>query len=102
MQHRSIGLSLAALLLVACANSSVGDGAASTSANEPQAKARTSDIVLTGSIGLRTQSAEAAPMAVIAPPPPPPPPPPPAPGMYVSQGWSPAYHDQGRDKFTSV
>src|SRR5690348_6222989 len=101
MLHRSIGLSLAALLLVSCANSSVGDGTASTSANEPQAKTRTSDIVLTGSIGLRTQSAEAAPMTIMAPPPPPPPPPP-APGMYVPQQWSPPYHDMGRDKFTSV
>ena len=103
MQHPSIGLGLAALLLVSCAKSSVDDGTASISANAPQASAKTSDIVLTGSIGLRTQSAEAAPMSVMArPSPPPPPPPPPAPGMYVAQGWSPAYHDIGRDKFTSV
>ena len=31
----------------------------------------------------------------------PPPPPPPAPGVYAST-WTPSYHDQGRDKFTSV
>jgi Ca-activated chloride channel family protein len=34
-------------------------------------------------------------------PPPPPPPPPAAPGMYQQQ-WTPPYHDEGRDKFTTV
>jgi Ca-activated chloride channel family protein len=95
MQHRSIGLSLAALLLVSCANSD--DGTASTSAAAP-AKAKASEVVVTGSLGLRTQYAETDAMTAMAPPAPPPPP---APGMYMPN-WSPTNHDVGRDKFTSV
>ena len=99
MQHRSIGLSLAALLLVSCANSN--DGAASTSDSAAPAKVKTSEIVVTGSLGLRSQEAESLPMDAMAAASPPPPPPP-APGMYMPPNWSPPYHDVGRDKFTSV
>ncbi len=97
-RYRSIGLGLAVLSLISCAKSGVDDGTASTSDNAAPAKAKTSEVVVTGSIGLRAQVAEADAFTANAPPAPPPPPL--APGMQP--GWSPPYHDVGRDKFTSV
>ncbi len=95
-RYRSIGLGLAVLFLISCANSGVDDGTASTSDNAAPAKAKTTEAIVTGSLGVRTQVAETDSMVAMAPPPPPPP----APG--VQPGWSPPYHDVGRDKFTSV
>jgi Ca-activated chloride channel family protein len=99
-QHRSMGLALTAVLLASCARSGVDDKVASTSQSAPEAKvADTSNVVVTGSrIAAPQLRAEGMAMPVMAPPPPPPP----APGMYVPQWASPPYHDQGRDKFTSV
>ena len=99
MQRRSfgsrpIGLSLAAILLVSCAKD---DQVASTadSANEPAA----SEIVVTGSIAMRSKAER----DLYAPPPPPPAPPAMAMApMYDQKMVAPPYHDQGRDKFTSV
>ena len=100
-QHHTVGLSLAALLLVSCAKSGVDDKVAATSDSAEQAK--TESVVVTGTIIPAPALQRAAPMDMMAmgpPPPPPPPPPPAAPGMYVPQWASPPYHDQGRDKFT--
>jgi Ca-activated chloride channel homolog len=92
----SIGLGMAVLFLVSCARS--GDNkVATTSDTETEAKA--SDIAVTGSRIEAQELARSLPMGVIAPAPPPPPP---APGMYVPPWASPPYHDEGRDKFTSV
>ncbi|MBW0008086.1 MAG: VWA domain-containing protein [Sphingomonas sp.] len=103
MQRRSfgsrpIGLSLAAILLVSCAKAGVDDQVASTadSANQPSE----SEIVVTGSIAMRSKAER----DLYAPPPPPPPASPVmaiAP-MYDQKMVAPLYHDQGRDKFTSV
>jgi len=97
--NRSMGLALAALLLVSCAESNVGKKVESSSDSAPEAKA--SGLVVTGSRATSAALDAEAPMtAMIAPAPPPPPPP--APGTYVPPSWSPPYHDIGRDKFTSV
>jgi Ca-activated chloride channel family protein len=94
-QYRSVGLGMAILFLVSCAKSDVGNKVASPSDTE----AKASDAVVTGSrIAAPQIMTESLPMAMMAPPPPPPP----APGTYVPQWASPPYHDQGRDKFTSV
>ncbi len=93
-RYRSIGLGLAVLFLISCTKSGVDDGTASTSDNAAPAKAKTTEVVVTGSLGLRTQVAETDSMVAMALPPPPPP----APGMQSA--WSPPYHDVGRDKFT--
>ena len=98
--YHSLGLSLAAVLLVSCAKTGVDNKVASTSESAEDAKA-SSDLIVTGS---RTAAPSpvmerAVPMDAMAPPPPPPPPPP---GLYMPQAWSPPYHDVGRDKFTSV
>ena len=90
--HRSISLAFAVLFVVSCASPGADPTVSSTSASTTEAKS--SDLVVTG-------SRIAAPMAAMerdaeAPPPPPPP----APGM--SPQWAPPYHDEGRDKFTSV
>ncbi|HET7605605.1 MAG TPA: von Willebrand factor type A domain-containing protein, partial [Sphingomicrobium sp.] len=101
-QHRSMGLALSAVLLASCARSGVDNKVASMPEPGAQAKAAdASNVVVTGSrIAAPQLRAESiAPMAMMAPPAPPPPP---APGMYVPQWASPLYHDQGRDKFTSV
>ena len=97
--YHSLGLSLAAVLLVSCAKTGVDNKVASTSESAEDAKA-SSDLIVTGS---RTAAPSpvmerAVPMDAMAPPPPPPPPP----GLYMPQAWSPPYHDVGRDKFTSV
>ena len=96
-RNHPIGLSLAACLLVSCARSGADDKVASSAdASNPAA---TSEIVVTGSLAMRRAERDASAL------PPPPAPPPPAVGMsmYAPQmGWAPPYHDQGRDKFTSV
>jgi Ca-activated chloride channel family protein len=97
---RSIGLGVAVLFMVSCARSGVEDKVTSTPQVAAQAKASrdatASEIVVTGArLGQSDSNGAIAPFA-----PPPPPPPPPAPGTYPQ--WSPPYHDQGRDKFTSV
>jgi Ca-activated chloride channel family protein len=95
--HRRAGLALAVLFAVSCTKSGVDQKVSSTADTAAQAKA--SNIVVTG-------TRVAAPMAVMERdsegwvPPPPPPPPPAAPGLYPQ--WTPPYHDEGRDKFTSV
>jgi Ca-activated chloride channel family protein len=92
-----MGLTVAVLFMVSCAKSAVDNKVAT--APEPAAQAKSTDeLVVTGSVIARRDMAQAAPFALPAPPPPPPP----APGMYVPQWASPPYHDQGRDKFTSV
>src|SRR5206468_1386233 len=99
-----LGLGLAVLFLVSCARPAIDNKVATTSdtATEAPAAAKSSGVIVTG-------ARVAAPPAVLYEPraadmvaagPPPPPPPPPAPGMQ--SGWSPPYHDVGRDKFTSV
>jgi Ca-activated chloride channel family protein len=94
MQHRSIGLSLAALLLICCAKPGVDEKVQSTSQSEPAAP-EGSDVVVTGSrIAAPNMAMERDAFALMAPPPPP------APGTYPQ--WSPPYHDVGRDKFTHV
>ena len=96
-RNHPIGLSLAACLLVSCARSGADDKVASSAdASNPAA---TSEIVVTGSLAMRRAERDASAL------PPPPAAPPPAVGMpmYAPQmGWAPPYHDQGRDKFTSV
>ena len=100
MWHRSVGLTLGVMLLVSCAQSGLDRKVATTSDNEA-AEAKAANVVVSGTRIARDQlAAPNMPMTVMAPPPPPPPPP--APGMYVPQGWSPPYHDVGRDKFTSL
>ena len=88
----SIGLGVAVLFLVSCAQSGADDQIASTPG--PAAKAEPSAIAVTGSRIATADLEQGLPLAVMAPPP--------APGMYVPPGWSPPYHDEGRDKFTSV
>ena len=101
-QHHPVGIACAALFLISCAKSGIDNKISSSSDTAEEAKA--SDVVVTGSRAALPpmQYAPAAPMVAMEAPPPPPPPPPPAPGMYVPQWASPPYHDQGRDKFTSV
>ena len=95
MAHqRQIGLGLAALLLVSCARSGADNKVETTS--DTAAQAKSSSIVVTGSRisnGPAAERDEAYAYALPAPPPM-------APGLQP--GWSPPYHDQGRDKFTSV
>jgi Ca-activated chloride channel family protein len=101
-QH-SMSLALTVVLLASCARSGVDDKIASTSDSEQAKVADTSNMVVTGSrIAAPQLRAESIPPMAVMAPPAPPPPPPPAPGMYVPQGASPHYHDQGRDKFTQV
>jgi len=95
--NRSMSMAVAALLLISCAKSGVDNKVETTSDSASEAKA--SGLVVTGSrVAQPALDAEAVPMVAMAPPPPPPPPP----GTYVPPGWSPPYHDVGRDKFTSV
>jgi Ca-activated chloride channel family protein len=94
--YRSIGLAAAVLLMVSCAKPALDTKVATPP--EPAAQAKASEIVVTGSSMRQSDmAARVAPMV-----PAPPPPPPPAPGMYVPKWAAPPYHDQGRDKFTSV
>jgi Ca-activated chloride channel family protein len=99
MQRRSTGISLAAMLLVSCARAGVDDQVSSSSDRADQAKA--SEVVVTGSLAIGTRQAVPAP-------PPPPPPMMAAPAVQgfalarPERGWAPPYHDQGRDKFTTV
>jgi Ca-activated chloride channel family protein len=99
-----MGLTVAVLFVVSCASSGVDNKVASTP--EASADLKTSDVVVTGTrvpappfVAMERQS-------VVSAPPPrvvmqaPPPPAPAAPGLYPQ--WAPPYHDQGRDKFTSV
>ena len=97
-QHRSMGAACAVLFLCSCARTGVDNKVSSTSDTTEEAKA--SDVVVTGSRVPALSYGPAAPMVAVEAPPPPPPPP--APGMYLPQWASPPYHDQGRDKFTSV
>jgi Ca-activated chloride channel homolog len=92
-QYRSMGLSLAVLFLVSCTKSGVDDGVETTA--DSASPAKTQSIVVTGTRIPAGQLAREAPIMGMAPPPPPP-----APGMALT--WSPPYHDEGRDMFTSV
>lgn len=97
------GLTLTALLIAACARSGVQTANAQLEpqAEADQAAADAGSIVVTGSsISIRSgRSRKANESYAMSPPPPPPP----APMMSTpGMGWAPPYHDQGRDKFTSV
>jgi len=90
---RIAGLSLGALLLASCANKEME--ASADAQLDPRAGAHDAaaesdgSIVVTGSIAINGKSRRNESYAMA-------PPPPPAPMV----GWSPPYHDQGRDKFT--
>ena len=89
---------VAALMLVSCAQSDVEEGSGSPPITADAQKAG-SELVVTGSVGVRMESPSA-------------PPPPPSPAISVTGSRISAnssldqrlayYHDQGRDKFTSV
>jgi Ca-activated chloride channel family protein len=90
------GTAVAALLLVSCSNSDVEEGAGAPPVTTADAqKASGSDLVVTGSLGIRMEKRSADSLAYA-----PAPPPPAVAGMYPQ--WASPYHDQGRDKFTSV
>ena len=90
------GTAVAALLLVSCSNSDVEEGAGAPPVTTADAqKASGSDLVVTGSLGIRMEKRSADSLAYA-----PASPPPAVAGMYPQ--WAPPYHDQGRDKFTSV
>jgi Ca-activated chloride channel homolog len=92
--YRSTGLALAVLFIVSCARSGA-DNQISSSADSAAA-AKASEIAVTGQrLAAPPRVMMERDMAMV-----PPPPPPPAPGLTPQ--WSPPYHDQGRDKFTSV
>src|SRR5690349_19856244 len=98
MQRRSIGLSLAAVLLVSCAGAG-GDDQVASSSSDRSDQAKASEVVVTGSLAIGTRQ------AVPAPPPPPMVAAPAMQGFALARPenrWLPQYHDQGRDKFTSV
>ncbi|HEX8840508.1 MAG TPA: VWA domain-containing protein [Sphingomicrobium sp.] len=97
-RNRALALASVALFAAGCAKSTA-DNKIVTSPS-PAVAAEAQDVVVTGSRIAAQRMNPSAPVAMIAPPPPPPPPP--APGMYVPKNWSPPYHDEGRDKFTSV
>ena len=92
---RIAGLSLGALLLASCANKEME--ASADAQLDPRAGAHDAaaesdgSIVVTGSIAINGKSRRNESYAMA-------PPPPPAPMV----GWSPPYHDQGRDKFTAT
>jgi Ca-activated chloride channel family protein len=94
---RSVGPVLAVFCLISCAKPDVREEIAPPSTPVVDEKA-TSDIVVTGG---RVAAANQATDSLYESFPAPPPPPPPAPGMY-QQVWTPPYHDEGRDKFTTV
>ena len=91
---RIAGLSLGALLLASCANKEME--ASADAPLDPRAQAQDAaaesdgSIVVTGSIAINGKSRRNESYAMA--------PPPPAPMV----GWSPPYHDQGRDKFTAT
>jgi len=101
--HPSIPIAAAAFAVVSCAHSRPENDVGPTPAEQSAAKVQTpSAVVVTGM--------RASDQAYMAPPAPPPPPAmvmaPPAPmiaqPVIMPQVWSPPYHDEGRDKFTSV
>ncbi len=106
---RTVGPIFAVICLVSCAGPAA-DEAVSSSSNSPAQKT-SSDIAVTGTRIPMPTLTSPSPVTVVsemdysATPPPPPPPAP----MMVAQGrmardvpMPPIYHDQGRDKFTSV
>ena len=106
---RTVGPIFAVICLVSCARPAA-DEAVSSSSNSPAQKT-SSDIAVTGTRIPMPTLTSPSPVTVVsemdysATPPPPPPPAP----MMVAQGrmardvlMPPIYHDQGRDKFTSV
>jgi Ca-activated chloride channel family protein len=94
-RDRSIGLGMAVLLLCSCAKPAA-DHVTATSDSAMEAK--TGALIVTGTRVPAAERAASAQLMAMAPPPSPPS----APGMYVPQSAAPPYHDQGRDKFTSV
>src|SRR4051812_26905966 len=96
---RSAGSVLAILCLVSCAKPAVDEGiSAPSNTTVMEEKAAQGVVVTGGRISAANRAADALYESYPAPPPPPPPA---APGMYPQQ-WTPPYHDQGRDKFTTV
>jgi Ca-activated chloride channel family protein len=95
---RSVGPVLAIFCLISCAKPAVDEGISAPSNTTVMEEKAASDVVVTGG---RIAANRADALAYESLPPPPPPPPPPAPGVYP-QPWTPPYHDQGRDKFTTV
>jgi Ca-activated chloride channel family protein len=99
---RSIGPIFAAICLASCGKNDVREEI-STPAPAPVAAQKSADVVITGQRIPRPNLDSAMPVTVvggsayemsIAPAAPPPP--------GTMPQWSPPYHDQGRDKFTSV
>src|SRR5690349_6577804 len=107
---RSIGPIFAAICLISCGKSEIREEVYSPPAAPAEAQKAASDMVVTGTRIPMPVMTSPSPVTVVGraanesdyayAPPPPPPPPPPAPGMIPL--WSPPYHDQGRDKFTTV
>jgi len=92
---RSVGPVFAIFFLISCAKPAVREEVSSPPTPVMQEKAAEA-VVVTGSL-MRTANQGAVSYESL----PSPAPPPPAPGMYA-QPWTPPYHDQGRDKFTTV
>jgi Ca-activated chloride channel family protein len=95
----SLGSVLAALFVAACSNSGVEEGAGAPPITTASAAKSTNEIVVTGGLAVRMEkrTADSLSYAPSAPPPPP--------GLYAQMDqrqWVPAYHDQGRDKFTAA
>jgi Ca-activated chloride channel family protein len=90
--HSSVGLglsmSLVALALVSCTRANENE----VSSPSDSADAKAQNIVVTGSQAPAEELSRMDSAMTMAPPP--------APG--IAPGWSPPYHDVGRDKFTSV
>jgi Ca-activated chloride channel family protein len=89
-RYFSMSLSLAVLLLASCAKSGIDDEVASSS---EAAEAGASNIIVTGSRMPADMVVAPAPVVSMSPAAPPPP------GVAVPPGWTPPYHDEGRDKF---
>jgi Ca-activated chloride channel family protein len=93
--HRTVGLAFGALLLASCARNAMettADAQPEPTTQAQDASAESDSIVVTGSVIMRSGKRNRNESYAMAPPPPPAP----------MVGWSPPYHDQGRDKFTAT
>ena len=100
-RNRKAGLAIGALLLASCAQNEMAttaDAQLDPGVATQDAAAESDSIVVTGSVMMRSGKSNRQESYSMSPPAPPPPPVMSAPVM----GWSPPYHDQGRDKFTTV
>lgn len=104
-KYQLAGVALGSLLLASCA----GKGVEAIDANEPPAAAANQEaaapnIIVTGSRVAERSMEKASPADMYNVAPPPPPPPSPVMAMPATRApgyWTPPYHDEGRDKFTS-